>query len=72
MFLYIFCSIVCGFVGHQPEGNSVWGALAWKSLGTPGMEDSIYLYSPLFYIILFVHLLKKAHALTLLLFTTYF
>ena len=39
MFLYIFCSIVCGIGGPWPEASSVWGALEWKSLGTPGLDD---------------------------------
>ena len=37
MFLYVFFSIVCGFGGPRPKANSVWGALAWKSLGTPAL-----------------------------------
>ena len=28
------------FGGPRPEANSVWGALAWKSLGTPGLNLS--------------------------------
>ena len=43
MFIYIFCSIVGGFGGPRPEANAVWGALAWKSLGTPGLVDHIRL-----------------------------
>lgn len=40
MFVHIFCSIV-GLGVPWPEAN-FWGALEWKSLGTPGHYNPDY------------------------------